>query len=396
MTAALAHAVIRDADAWAGWFWAVWMPDWLARVADPRGGVYDLLDAAGTPSIDGPKTVLAQARTLFTLAHLALLSGEPALVRAADRQASALPPFRKAPGLYQRALAPDGTQTGDMADRVARSYDQTFVLLALVTWDRLSPSPATKAEIDACWHALTDVLTDKTTGLLRNDDSEDPTPPAQNPHMHLYEACLQAHEMTGQPQWMARASALRARTLQHFLDTESGSIAEWIALDLGPLSGPYGLRREPGHQCEWAWLLWREVELGGDPALRDLAASLMSFADRHGFAATGALQGAALDAVSPSGTVIDSSLLLWPQTEAIKAFAQRYMAGDAVAGDRARALLCLVFQHWFLGRLAFVNRLNNQGHSLWSEALTRLFYHLALALTEGARAGLWPGIPRHQ
>lgn len=396
MTAALAPANIHDSDAWAGWFWAVWIPDWLARVQDPRGGVFDRLDAGGKPATDGPKTVLAQARTLFALAHLALLSGNPALVRAAQRQVSILQLFRKAPGLYQRALGPDGGQTGDPADRIARSYDQTFVLLALVTWDRLSPSDATKAEIDACWQALTDVLTDSTTGLLRSDDGHDPSPPAQNPHMHLYEACLQAYEMTGQPQWMARASTLRARTLHHFLDTESGSIAEWIAPDLCPLPGPDGLRREPGHQCEWAWLLFREVDLGGDPALRDVAGRLMSFAERHGFAITGALQGAVLDAVTPSGTVTDSSLLLWPQTEAIKALAQRSMTGDAAAGDRARALLCLMFQHWFAGRPAFVNRLNDQGHSLWSEALTRLFYHLALALTEGARAGLWPGIPRHQ
>lgn len=392
---------VRSADDWATWFWTEFLPGWLARVHDDQGGVFDTLAADGTPMLAAEKTVLAQARILFTLSHLALLSGNPALVAAAEHQAAFLPRFRKAPGLYRRALRRDGSVTGLAGDEVARSYDQSFVLLALATWNRLSPREETAAEIEMCWEALATRLTDPATGLLLEDDTlTDPAAPeaplrAQNPHMHLYEACLQAFEMTHDDLWQTRAASLRALGLEHFLDTETGSIAEFRAPDLGPLPGPDGLRREPGHQCEWAWLLGREAELGGDPALRGTAATLMAFADRHGFAGAGPLQGAAFDAVAADGAVMEHSFLLWPQTEAIKALALRHRASEAAAGDRARALLCLMFERWFAGRKTFVNRLDAGGESLWSEAPSRLIYHLVLALTEGARAGLWPGLPRH-
>lgn len=396
MNAARDIAPARTATDWAAWFWAVSLPGWLSRATDPDAGLFDALDANGAADPLAGKTVLAQARSLFTLAHLALLSGDPALTAAAERQVVMLDRFRKAPGLYRSIVARDGQPLDD----VARSYDQTFVILGLSTWYRLAPSPVLEAEIDACWHALATKLTDPVTGLLLEDDTvtdpaaDDAPPRAQNPHMHLYEACLQAFEMTGNALWQGRAAELRAMALQHFLDSDTGSIAEFLTPDLRPLQCAQGQRREPGHQFEWAWLLRREVELGGDPDLQAIARRLEAFADAHGFASTGAMAGAVHDAVSAGG-VMEPTHLLWPQTEAIKAFALRHTAGEAGAGDRAKALQCLMFDRWFAGRPVFVNQLDAQGGTLWPEALTRLQYHLVLALTEGARARLWPGIPRH-
>ncbi|HEV7415179.1 MAG TPA: AGE family epimerase/isomerase, partial [Tianweitania sediminis] len=271
----------------------------------------------------------------------------------------------------------------------------------LATWNAIAPSSEVGAKLEACWELLSTRLTDPATGLLLEHDAvAEPSAPhaphrAQNPHMHLYEACLQAFEVSRESIWMSRAASTRSLALRHFHDTETGSIAEWRAPDLRPLQDATGLRREPGHQYEWAWLLWREAELGGDPATRDLAEQLALFAERHGVAATGPMAGAALDAVSAQGSVVEDTFLLWPQTEAIKWYAARAMAGDDQAGVRARALLCLMFERWFAGRRFWVNQLAADGHVIQPATLTRLFYHLALALTEGAGAGLWPGIPRH-
>jgi len=250
--------------------------------------------------------------------------------------------------------------------------------------------------IDDCWEALQSQLTDPATGLLRNDDIGADTKPAQNPHMHLFEACLQANRMTGDAIWLARAADLRALALRHFMDQDSGSIAEFLTPDLQPLPGAEGLRREIGHQCEWAWLLLEEAELAGNPALGVPAARLMDFANRHGFVHEGPLKGAVFDAVSAGGDVTDNSFLLWPQTEAIKTLAIHHLAGDPQAGKRARALLCLMFEGWFADRPTFVKQLDADGNSLWSQALTRLMYHLVLAMTEGARVELWSDIPCHR
>lgn len=393
----LDKTMMRSADNWAGWFWSISFPDWLKRVTDPAGGLFDALNSDGMADSDAGQTALSQARSLFTLSHLALLSGDPALKAAAQRQVTVLERFRKAPGLYRRMIA----RSGQPLDDVARSYDQTFVILGLSTWNRLAPDHAVETEIEACWQALTTTLTDPITGLLLEDDSVadpaalDAPPRAQNPHMHLYEACLQAFEMSGDPRWQTRAADLRALALRYFLDEDTGSIAEFLAPDMRPLPHADGKRREPGHQCEWSWLLQREVELGGEAGLLDTAVRLAAFADAHGFSAAGPLTGAAYDAVSADGGVTKPTHLLWPQTEAIKMFALRHAAGESGAGDRAQRLLCLMFNHWFAGRPVFVNQLDAQGSTLWPEALTRLQYHLVLALTEGARAGLWPGISRH-
>jgi mannose/cellobiose epimerase-like protein (N-acyl-D-glucosamine 2-epimerase family) len=385
----------RDARYWSDWFWSVFLHEWLARVQDGGAGVFDALDAGGNPDPAAGKSLLAQARTLFTLSHAALLSGDPRLISAARTQAAFLQRFRKAPGLYRCRSSRDGSPTGLAADEAARSYDHSFVILGLVTWNRLSPSAETGDLISACWEAVQTRLTDPETGVLRNDDIGADNTPAQNPHMHLYEACLQASRMTGDPVWLSRAADLRSLGLRYFMDTDSGSIAEFLTPDLKPLPGPAGLRRETGHQCEWAWLLLEEARLANLPDLRHTAARLTEFADRHGFARDGLLQGAAYDAVSTQGEVTEPGFLLWPQTEAIKLLALQHLDGDAQAGERASRLLCLMFERWFEGRAFYVNRLDTGGNSLWSEALTRLMYHTVLAMTEGARAGLWPDIHGH-
>jgi len=390
----------RTAGEWVEWFWNIRMPDWLDLVQDhDGGGVYDVLDINGMPATKGEKSILTQARTLFAFSHLALLSGDPALVRAARRQAAILPKFRKGPGLYRRAVNAEGDPTGMPADEVARSYDQCFIILGLATWNKLSPSAENQAEIDACWQALSTTLTDPETGLLLEDDTvtdpaaPDAPPRSQNPHMHLYEACLQSYEMTGEGIWLTRATVLRDTALRHFLDDDTDSLAEFVAPDLSPLAGELGARREPGHQYEWAWLLAREAEFNGNDTTPDVARRLQDFGESYGWATSGALEGTAFDAVWPDGRVMDGTFLLWPQTEAIKVYAIRHIAGDAGAGERAQNLLCLMFEHWFADHSAWVNRVSDTGQVIWPEALTRLFYHLVIALTEGARAGLWPGIP---
>lgn len=385
----------RDAAVWANWFWAEFFPDWLARVQDGTMGVFDALDAQGNPDTTTGKSLLAQARTLFTVSHVALLSGDPTLIAAARQQGAFLERFRKAPGLYRCRANRDGSPTGQTADEIARSYDHSFVILGLATWNKLSPSPDVELRIEECWEALQSQLTDPSTGLLHNDDTGSDTGPAQNPHMHLYEACLQAYRMTERPVWVERATKIGAHALPHFMDKDSGSIAEFMTADLHPLPGPAGKRREIGHQCEWAWLLLEEASFTDAPTLHTLATRLMDFANAHGFAPDGPLKGAAYDAVSTTGEVVENSFLLWPQTETIKVLANHYMAGDFAAGPRAQALFCLMFERWFEGHTSFINQLDADGNCIWPQGLTRLMYHVVLAMTVGADAGLWPQVPRH-
>ncbi|MBU2991895.1 AGE family epimerase/isomerase [Octadecabacter sp. 1_MG-2023] len=386
----------KDAQEWSQWFWGPFLSDWLARVQDGENGVFDALDVDGNPDLTSGKTLLAQARTLFTIAHIALASGDPAHVEAARKQAEFVKSFQKAKGLYRCKSMRDGTATGRKDGEIARSYDQTFVVLGFVTWNKVAQSADVSILIEECWGALKTHLTDPDTGLLRNDDSGADTGPAQNPHMHLYEACLQGFRMTNDAIWLERAADLRAVGLQYFMDDNSGSIAEFLTPDLQPLAGGDGQRREVGHQCEWAWLLLEEAELAKTTTPIDPAGRLVTFADDCGFASKGLFEGAVYDAVSSAGDVVENSFLLWPQTEAIKILTTRHRAGDPSAGERAQRLMCLMFERWFVGHTCFVNQLDAEGAVIWDEGLTRLMYHLVIAMSEGARAGLWADMPKAQ
>lgn len=382
------------AEVWVDWYWSSFLPGWVDRARDPNHfGFFDELDSYGRPAKTDRRTILAQARLLFTFSHLALISDAPVFRNAARVARDALPAFRKSPGLYCRARASDKGPTGDPEDDLATSYDQSFIILGLSTWGQLHQDEDVGTELEACWAAVETQLKDPATGLMLEHDGlidpADMSAPhrAQNPHMHLYEAALQAFEVTSNPVWLERAASMRAKGLEYFFDAETGTIKEFIAPDLSALPGRDGDRREVGHQCEWAWLLIREADLGGDPSVRNIAARLLKFADNFGFATSGAMRGAAYDAVSADASWLEASFLLWPQTEAIKTHAIR--AQDADFADRAQNLARLIFRRYFSGRAAFANQLDSKGAPLWPDALSRLHYHLVLALTEGARNGLW-------
>ncbi len=385
-----------DLQEWIDWFWNAFLPAWVHHAHDPEAiGLFDVLDKDTGAVQPERRTILAQARLFFTFSHLALLSDNPAYHRAAQITRDSLASFRKAPGLYRTAVSATGEPTGKAEDELATSYNQSFVILGLATWGRLHPDEDVTDELEALWTQVETTLRDPKTGLmLEHDALADPAAAdapyrAQNPHMHLYEAALQAFEMTRDPIWLERAGKMRAKGLEYFFDAETGSMAEFIAADLSVAAGVDGQRREIGHQCEWAWLLTREVELGGDPKSGQIAARLTDFAQAHGYATTGVMTGAVYDAVADDLSWTEERFLLWPQTEAIKADVVR--ANDPEIAKRAQRHALLMFQRYFSGHAGYVNQLDASGDVIWDEGLSRLLYHIVVAMTEGARMKLWQG-----
>ncbi|MBE3636780.1 AGE family epimerase/isomerase [Mangrovicoccus algicola] len=382
----------------AGAFASALIPAWL-----------DLALPAGTdpaPVIEelaregGPVTTLTQARTVFMLAHLGRLTGDARLVAAAGRICDFLRAhLRDADGGCRYSVAADGTPLEDPGAALRRSYDQTFVLLALVTLRDADPQAVAAAEIDGCWDFIDTVLTDRVSDALWEDDrmaARGAGPDdlrAQNPHMHLLEAVLQCLELTGDRIWADRADWLVAVAERYFIDPSTGAVREFTGPDFRPLDTAAGLRREPGHQYEWAWLLERHALLTGRAGAAGLVPAMHGFVTAHGWQGRGPMEGALFDAVDAQGRVTEETHLLWPLTEAGKFYAARAReTGDAAAAERARQIAEVIFGRYFDGdgRPAWVNQFDAGGNVSWPAGLSRLLYHVALFVTEGASAGLWP------
>jgi len=366
----------------ASWWVTEFLPRWLGRVATASGAVAELLGPDGRPDAAAP-TTLTQARTVFALAHLHLATGDPDLLAAA----------RRVHGFLDRSLRhPEGGYRRSTEYPIRRAYDQSFALLALTTLRRTDPEAVPASRVADLWRFVGGRLTESATGALWEDDAmaAGPVPAdalrAQNPHMHMLEAVLQAREMTGEAVWLDRAAHLVALAKRHFIDPETGAVREFVGPDLEPLATEAGTRREPGHQYEWAWLLLRYADLGGDPAVRGPAHRMAAFTEAHGLRRDGPMAGAPFDAVDAAGRVTEDTHLLWPLTEAGKFHAA------TGAADRARDVGALIFERYFADGPdpVWVNRLDGAGRVVWPASLSRLVYHVALFVTEGARAGRWP------
>ncbi|MFD0979540.1 AGE family epimerase/isomerase [Tropicimonas aquimaris] len=387
-----------DGAARAASFTDVFLPAWL-DIALPAGeGPAPVVEEL--PDKGGPSTTLAQARTAFFLAHLGHLGGKPRLIDAARRINGFITRYLRDPdGGCVFAVNPDGLRIGSIEATTRRTYDQTFVLLALVTLRRADPEAVSEEEIELCWSFIENSLTDTANAALWENDrmaaagAQPGDLRAQNPHMHMLEAVLQCLELTGDPVWADRARALVRAGERFFFDPATGAVREFVGHDLVPIDTVDGNRREPGHQYEWAWLLMRYADLTGDESARRFVGPMADFAAAHGWQTEGPMAGALFDALSADGRVTEATHLLWPLTEAGKYFAALARdTGDPAAGEKAREIADVIFGRYFApgDQPSWVNQFDAQGNVTWDAGLSRLLYHVGIFVAEGASAGLWP------
>jgi mannose-6-phosphate isomerase len=193
-------------------------------------------------------------------------------------------------------------------------YDHAFVLLALSSASAVKP----KAELQPRAEALTEWITREFAHPVGGFVESLPPalPRRQNPHMHLLEALLAAHEAFGSALFLRHAAALITLFQDRIFDRATGTIPEFFDDDWNPqrTSGVFVV--EPGHHCEWVWLLdWYQRLAAPDPRLQTIAERLQDFVDRHAIGPHGHL----VDALSSNGAILDPAARLWPQTEWLRA-----------------------------------------------------------------------------
>ena len=347
---------------------AAW-PLWIAQGMDRDGLFFEQLDFAGRPDLTSCRRVRVQGRQLFTFAR-ALANGheaarEPIVRGLAAIEARCWGPDGK-PG-WIHTLTPDGAPLDTLRD----TYDQAFMLFGLT------------AAIGTGFEQAR-VLADRSIAFLDNSLADPKAggyfeglpaslPRRSNPHMHMMEAMLALHDVTGAPHWLNRATAIAALFQKRFFDQGTGTLGEYFSRDLILAQGPSGISVEPGHHFEWSWLLHRLAASGG-PDYRAQANALYGFGLRHGIGDS----GFAIDECDKFGAPLRLSRRTWPQTELIKA----HLANGAYA-DAARVTNMLLDS--YLGTRVpglWVDQFDASGEARADVVPASTLYHLVVAFED--------------
>lgn len=304
---------IEDAQLWLEQ--AVW-PLWLERGVDwKRGAFLEHLDPrtlACTADFRRLRVVARQVYTFSQAARRGVARAEEALVMGLDY-------------LDRYALQPDGgyasrfTLDGDEIAGSRDLYDHAFVLLALASAYELTGNKGLVARAKSLVGYIRRHMTHPQIGF--NEGVPASLPRRQNPHMHLFEACIAGHEAFGDPEMADLCGQLANLFLTAFFDAKTGTLAEYFDDGLQIAADGNAHIVEAGHHCEWTWLIarFRQMPLPDqsvDGQLSHAAERLMAFVDAH---CRNPVTGTLYDEVMSDGTVHLNSSRLWPQTERLKA-----------------------------------------------------------------------------
>lgn len=298
------------------WIFGSALPWWAKNGIDREfGGFIEAVTFDGDDAATAFKRTRVTCRQLYVFSHAHTLGWSDGL-DLTKRGMSYL--IEKAWQGPSKGFARRLSRNGSVLDPTPDLYDHAFVLFALA-W-RLKATGDREARDWLHW------TLDFVEQNLRhpNEGFWHSTPPTglrqQNPHMHLTEAMLIAHEASGDSRFGNLAKELVALFEKRFFDQDTGTLAEYFTDDLSRASGAEGHIVEPGHQLEWAWILNRcRIQLGVDTA--STIRSLVKFAEQHGVDQT---SSATYNQIRDDGAPIDLGSRCWPNTERLKSAVALY------------------------------------------------------------------------
>jgi mannose-6-phosphate isomerase len=209
-------------------------------------------------------------------------------------------------------------------------YDNACVLLALGALYRATRRPVYRQRAALLLEAIDGTLASELGGW--REDNLAVLPRRQNPHMHLFEACLFLAEATGEPAYFARLDTILELLERRFM--RDGLLHEFFGPGWELARDFTSHRLDPGHMCEWVWLLSGYSRLTGHD-MTAIAESLLEAARRLG-PAGGAFM---VDEVDATGRPLRNCRRLWLQCEWMKAFhVSGQILGPAAALANADAL----------------------------------------------------------
>jgi mannose/cellobiose epimerase-like protein (N-acyl-D-glucosamine 2-epimerase family) len=352
-----------------GWTFGDALPFWAEHGVDrAHGGFLEDLTLDGAPGPSAFKRVRVLCRQIYVFSHAALLgwSDGERLSRLGYEY------------LVARASLPGGgwarqlSRSGEVSDARPDLYDCAFVLFALAWRYRLS------RERETLNHAL------ETLGFLNRymraeegfvsllpDDGER----LQNPHMHMFEACMAAFEATAHEEFLELARELLSLFRHRLFDGRT--LGE--RFDINWTRAADG-RLEPGHHFEWTWILAQFQKLDGGTLTPD-ALTLTEFAERWGVDRN---LHAVYDRISPQGAPLCSTSRIWTNTERLKAWLALFEITGRDPRQHLSETIRLLFDRYFAPapRGAWIDQIDLHGRPLSKAIPASILYHVFMAFTE--------------
>jgi mannose-6-phosphate isomerase len=370
-------ALVRRAREAQDWMVGACFPLWASRGLEPSGLFSEVLTLDGDPAPRDTTRVRVQARQTYVFAEAARMGWSPevAIDLVQSGVATLSGAARRGDGLIGRTLASDGS---GLTDDTADLYDNAFALFALAEAQSVLPDAAhARDTARSILSAIDTHLADSAHGGYAETLPRQDAARLQNPHMHLFEACLALHRVDPDGGHLERASGILPLFLNRFTSGPGGLLGERFAPDWSLPSGRDADIVEPGHQFEWVWLLHTYGVAAASP-LPPEARQLYTFA-------TGTLdaEGRACQEVSRAGDVIDGSRRTWVQTEALKAHLAMYEATrDEAFTAGAAASFDSLMDDYLTDAGGWIDHFDAGGGPIAGDMPASTGYHVVLAFAE--------------
>lgn len=358
------------------WMKEAALPLWAERGVDrKKGGFTEELKADGSPSDPGFKRVRVQGRQLFSFAMAALLGWHKDATAIADQGFDFIKRYcRAADGFWVRRLKSDGS----ILDAEMDLYDTAFVVLGLSAYYRLRRNAeALSLLVTTIGQVKSRLSTPNGKGYWQWLGEKGTL--RQNPHMHWFETMLFAFEVTGDQRFLEEAQKVYRLAEDFIIDSKTGALREVFDGDWKPVPEEGKVRVEPGHHCEWAWLLWKAGKvMQVNPAL---SRGILGFADKYG---VNAATGLYWDQTSDQGEVTQRTHRLWVATEAIKAWLVRPDKDRKEKESRVKLIESGLLRYYLLREPlgTWGDRLEADGTCMKGPVPASSMYHLMMCVTE--------------
>lgn len=293
---------------------------WLAVSTTPQGFFNTAVDRHWKLLEKQPGDLVGQTRTLYVMAAGYEVTGNPAYLEQVKSGADFLLTHYRDPqfGAWFEAVASDGK----VANSNKRLYSQAFAIFGLSHAYRVTRDKRYLDLAQQTWKEIEERFSDNQGGYraaMNREMTESKQSNSQNPLMHLFEALLALHEVSGSSDALRGARKIGDFVIYDLLEgVEDGGafIPELYDQTWQPLPKAQGGRIDIGHQFEWAYLLGIGADHGLSPLYNDVADRLLKFAVKNGY---DKIESGVYSSLFSDGE-IDRKKGYWQQAEALRAF----------------------------------------------------------------------------